>query len=175
MEIRIHTAGVAQGNPRPGGYAAVMWLFGDPVVIHGNSAATDEEEMGLRAVVEGITHVWNIFGNETQEMSIEIHSSSPSVMDAARAAVQTPGGNKEKIRQELAQVTENVRVSFVHDQHEENRHAQRIADHWAEEAAQERELEKTQTYIIPPVWEGPYAEPERALKQAATAGDNLPF
>ena len=121
MEVRIHTAGVAQGNPRPGGYAAVMWLFGDPVVVHGNSAATDEEEMGLRAVVEGITHVWNIFGNETREMSIEVHSSSPSVMDAARAAVQTPSGNEEKIRQELAQVTEGVRVSFVHDEHEEKR------------------------------------------------------
>ena len=175
MEIRMHTAGVAQGNPRPGGYAAVMWLFGDPVVVHGNSAATDEEEMGLRAVVEGITHVWNIFGNETQEMSIEVHSNSQSVMDDARAAVQNPSGNEEKIRQELAQVTEGMRISFVHDEHEENEHAQRIANHWAEEAAQGTELEKPQTYIIPPVWEGPDAEPERALKQAATAGDNLPF
>ena len=120
MKVRIHTAGVAQGNPQPGGYAAVLWLVGDPVVVHGNSSATDEEEMGLRAIVEGITNAWNIFGNETPEMSIEVHSSSPSVMDAARAAAQNPGGNEEKIRQELAQVTEGVRVSFVHDDHEEN-------------------------------------------------------
>ena len=161
MEIRMHTAGVAQGSPRPGGYAAVMWLFGDPVVVHGNNASTDEEEMGLRAVVEGITHVWNIFGNETPEMSIKIHSSSPSVMDAARAAVQNPSGNGEKIRQELAQATEGMRISFIHDEHEENGHAQRIANHWAEEAAQGRELEKPQTYIIPSIWEAPR--------------DNLPF
>ena len=170
MKVRIHTAGAAQGNPGPGGYAAVLMPFENPVVVCGNNVSTDEEEMGLRAVVEGITQAWTIFGNEIREKSINIHSSSRSVMDAARAAIQNPAGNKEKIWQELAEVTEEVNVNFIHDDHEENRHAQRIAGHMAEtEAPMDRFA-----YRIPPSFEGPPA-PIWALKQEATPGDDLPF
>ena len=150
MEVRIYTAGAgaAQGNPGPGGYAAVLILFENPMVVCGNNTSTDEEEMGLRAVVEGIAQVWTIFGNGIREKSINIHSSSQSVMDAARTTVQNPAGNKEKIRQELAQVTEEVNVNFIHDDHEENRHAQRIAEYMAEtEAPMDRFA-----YRIPPSW-----------------------
>ena len=174
MEVRMHIAGVAQGNPGPGGYAAVLMPFENPVVVCGNNVSTDEEEMGLRAVVEGITQVWNIFGNETRETSIDIHSSSRSVMAAARAAVQNPAGNKEKIRQELAQVTEEVNVNFIHDDHEENEHAQRVASHLAENAAKGEVPMDRFAYRIPPVLAGPPA-PIWALKQEATPGDDLPF
>ena len=145
------------------------------MVVCGNSDSTDEEDMGLRAVAEGITQVWNTFGNETRETSIEVHSNSRSIMDTARAAAQNPGGNEERIRQKLAQVTEGLRVSFVHDDHEENEHARRIADNWAETATQGAVPVDRFAYIIPPVWEGPDAEPEWVLKQAATSGNNLPF
>ena len=152
MRVRIHTAGAAQGSPGPGGYGAVLMPFQNPVVVCGNNVSTNEEEMGLRAIVEGITQVWTIFGNEIGEKSINIHSSSRSVMDAARAAVQNPAGNKGKIWQELAQVTEELNVNFIHDDHEENRHAQRIADHLAEtEAPMDRFA-----YRIPLIMEGPH-------------------
>ena len=171
MKVKIHTAGAAQGNPGPGGYGAVLMPFQNPVVVCGNNISTNEEEMGLRAIVEGITQAWTIFGNEIREKSINIHSSSRSVMDAARAAVQNPAGNKGKIWQELAQVTEELNVNFIHDdEDEENRHAKRIADQMAEiEAPMDRF-----TYRIPPSFEGPPV-PLWALKQEATSGDDLPF
>ena len=64
MKVRIHTAGAAQGSPGPGGYGAVLMPFQNPVVVCGNNVSTNEEEMGLRAIVEGITQAWTIFGNE---------------------------------------------------------------------------------------------------------------
>ena len=170
MKIKIHTAGAAQGSPGPGGYGAVLMPFQNPVVVCGNNISTDEEEMGLRAIVEGITQAWTIFGNEIREKSINIHSSSRSIMDAARAAVQNPAGNKGKIWQELAQVTEEVNVNFIHDdEDEENKHAQRIADQMAEIKAPMDRF----TYRIPPSFEGPPV-PLWALKQEATPGDDLP-
>ena len=174
IKVRIHTAGAAQGNPGPGGYAAVLMPFENPVVVCGNNVSTNEEEMGLRAIVEGITQVWTIFGNEIGEKSINIHSSSRSVMDAARAAVQNPAGNKEKIWQELAQVTEKVNVNFIHDDHEENEHAQRAASQMAENAAKGEIPMDRFAYRIPPSFEGPPV-PIWALKQEATPEDNLPF
>ena len=174
MKVRIHTAGAAQGNPGPGGYAAVLMPFENPVVVCGNNVSTNEEEMGLRAVVEGITQAWTIFGNEIREKSINIHSSSRSVMDAARAAVQNPAGNKEKIWQELAEVTEEVNVNFIHDDHEENEHAQRAASQMAENAAKGEIPMDRFAYRIPPSFEGPPV-PLWALKKEATPGDDLPF
>ena len=82
MKVRIHTAGAAQGNPGPGGYAAVLMPFENPVVVCGNNVSTDEEEMGLRAIVEGITQAWTIFGNEIRE--------SPSISTAVPEASWMP-------------------------------------------------------------------------------------
>ena len=175
MKVKIHTAGAAQGSPGPGGYGAVLMPFQNPVVVCGNNISTDEEEMGLRAIVEGITQAWTIFGNGIREKSINIHSSSRSIMDAARAAVQNPAENKGKIWQELAQVTEELNVNFIHDdEDEENKHAQRIASQMAENAAKGEVPMDRFAYRIPPSFEGPPV-PIWALKQEATPGDDLPF
>ena len=175
MKVKIHTAGAAQGSPGPGGYGAVLMPFQNPVVVCGNNVSTNEEEMGLRAIVEGITQAWTIFGNEIREKSINIHSSSRSVMDAARAAVQNPTENKGKIWQELAQVTEALNVNFIHDdEDEENKHAQRMASQMAEDAAKGEVPMDRFTYRIPPSFEGPPV-PLWALKKEATPWDDLPF
>lgn len=57
MTIRIVTDGACQGNPGPGGWAALIIHNGSTQEIGGHEAHTTNNRMELRAAIEGLQHV----------------------------------------------------------------------------------------------------------------------
>ncbi len=55
--MRIYTDGACSGNPGPGGWAAVIPLNKNNIIIRGGKAETTNNEMELIAVIEGLKAV----------------------------------------------------------------------------------------------------------------------
>ena len=173
MEISIHAAGVAHAEPGPGGYAAVIQFFKDPVVVHGNSpsASTLEMEtkamMETKAVLEGVREARMMTGGMNEDVSITVHTDSATMAEAARKAITTPEG---ELQRELASIAQGMDIRVSHDEQPENEHAGRIARAWADARSRGEKTAERDTYTIPPVWEGP---PDLPLNNAPVAP--LPF
>ncbi len=52
--MRIYTDGACSGNPGPGGWAAVIPLKTNNIILRGGKAQTTNNEMELRAVIEAL-------------------------------------------------------------------------------------------------------------------------
>lgn len=53
-DVVIYTDGACEGNPGPGGYAAIVEGMGDPVEITGGAPRTTNNRMELLAVIEAL-------------------------------------------------------------------------------------------------------------------------
>ena len=152
MEISIHAAGVAHAEPGPGGYAAVIQFFKDPVVVHGNNPSASTLEMETKAMIEGVREARMMTGGMNEDVSITVHTDSPTMAKAARKAITTPEG---ELQRELASIAQGMDIRVSHDEQPENEHAVRIARTWADARGRGEKTVERHTYIIPPVWEGP--------------------
>ena len=52
--MRIYTDGACSGNPGPGGWAAVIPLKTNNIILRGGKSQTTNNEMELRAVIEAL-------------------------------------------------------------------------------------------------------------------------
>ena len=52
--IEIYTDGACQGNPGPGGWAAVIWENGSKRALHGREEQTTNNRMEILAVIKGL-------------------------------------------------------------------------------------------------------------------------
>ena len=55
--IDIFTDGACLGNPGPGGWAALIRICSDETEVCGGEAATTNNRMEMRAVIEGLNHI----------------------------------------------------------------------------------------------------------------------
>ena len=57
QSIVINTDGACSGNPRPGGFAAIVVIDGKETAVTGGDPATTNNRMELSAVIEGLRNV----------------------------------------------------------------------------------------------------------------------
>ena len=116
--LRIYTDGACSGNPGPGGWAAVL-LYGENIKeISGFVPDTTNNQMELRAAIEGLRAVKRI-------TPVELYSDSSYVVKAFndgwifgwqkngwRTAAKEPVKNKE-LWQELFALQARIRPKFI--------------------------------------------------------------
>lgn len=56
--MKIYTDGACSGNPGPGGWVAIIPLNRNNIIIRGGKDQTTNNEMELRAVIEGLRAVY---------------------------------------------------------------------------------------------------------------------
>ena len=79
QETNIHAAGSSQGNPGPGGYAAIIQAGADRLVRRGNELETSRLRMSLKGIIEALEALREM---PTPQTSITIHSDSKYISDA---------------------------------------------------------------------------------------------
>jgi len=116
--LRIYTDGACSGNPGPGGWAAIL-LFGEKIKeISGFQADTTNNQMELRAAIEGLKAVKKV-------VPTELYSDSSYVVKAFndgwifgwqkngwKTANKEPVKNKE-LWVELFSLVNKIRPKFI--------------------------------------------------------------
>lgn len=116
--LKIYTDGACSGNPGPGGWAAVL-LYGENVKeLSGGQPDTTNNQMELRAVIEGLKAVKRV-------MPTEVYSDSSYVIKAFndgwifgwqkngwKTANKEPVKNKE-LWQELFTLQSRIKPKFI--------------------------------------------------------------
>ena len=134
--LKIYTDGACSGNPGPGGWAAIL-MFGDNIKeISGFESEATNNQMELRAAIEGLKAVKRI-------VPIELYSDSSYVTKAFndgwiwgwkkngwKTANKEPVKNQE-LWQELVRLYSNLKPKFIwvkgHASNEWNNRADRLA------------------------------------------------
>lgn len=77
-EIHIYTDGSSRGNPGPGGWGAVLYLYPEQVIeLGGKQTDTTNNRMELSAVIEGLLYLER---KGVEVASITVHSDSTYVL-----------------------------------------------------------------------------------------------
>ena len=134
--VRLFTDGSCHGNPGPGGWAAILEYDGAERELSGAQPATTNNQMELRAVIEGLRAL-------REPCEVEVWTDSRYVIDGIRSwlpawkrrgwltADRKPVKNVELWR-ELEEQAERHRATWHwvrgHDGHPENERADRLAN-----------------------------------------------
>lgn len=136
FEVVIHTDGACEGNPGPGGWAAVLTSGVHRKVISGGNRRTTNNRMELRAVIEALATL------KGENRRVKIVSDSRYVTDAVnkrwlanwvRLGFRKTGGVRENadLWIELQALLKRHSVKFEwirgHNAHPENEECDRLA------------------------------------------------
>ena len=120
-EIEIYTDGGCHGNPGPGGWAFVMQFDGETITRNGHEAATTNNRMELRAVIEALKLVRTKVGGRSRPVSVFTDSQYVRggvtewikrwVANGWKTSAGKPVKNQELWR-ELQRETEGLDVSW---------------------------------------------------------------
>ena len=167
--VNIHTDGSCLGNPGPGGWAVVIITPGDMEnrTLRGGDPRTTNNQMELRAAIEGIRGLEGIFGS-AQGLDVTLHSDSQYLCKAFndnwiggwlkrgwRTSKKQPVLNRE-MWEELIRVTRGINITWQwvkgHSGDYFNEMCDRIAREEAEAAAGKPGAQETTSGF--PEWGG---------------------